>query len=84
MSCLCGGGSSTLNTGVCEKRTPFTRALAMRPSSRNCNPAPDSVFLSGIIIRKSVCFSTELLSGRLFVIIRYSYPELLSGRVYVV
>ena len=30
-------------TGVCEKNIPFPWALAMRPSSRKCNPAPDLV-----------------------------------------
>ena len=33
----------TTRTGVCEKTTPFACALAMRPSSRNCSPAPDLV-----------------------------------------
>ena len=33
------------NIVVCEQTTPFVRALAMQSSSRNCSPAPDSVFL---------------------------------------
>ena len=27
----------------CEQNSPFLRALAVQPSSRNCSPAPDSV-----------------------------------------
>ena len=43
------------HTGVCKKNNPFTGALAMRPSSRDCNPAPDSVFSK--LISSPVFFS---------------------------
>ena len=42
-----------------NKHYPFTRAVALRPSSRNCNPAPDLVF-SGLI------FQPVFLSGGVF------------------
>ena len=29
------------DTGICEKNTPFRRALALQSSVGNCSPAPD-------------------------------------------
>ena len=47
------------NTGVCEIIMFFTWALAMRPSSRNSNPAPDLVLWRPI-------FQCVLFSGGVF------------------
>ena len=38
-------------TGVCDKSTPFTQALARQPSIRNCSPAPDLAFCEPIFPR---------------------------------
>ena len=39
------------DTGVCENSTPFKRAFALQPSSRNCSPAPDLVVCKPIFQR---------------------------------
>ena len=39
------------DTGVCEKDTPFVRAVALQCSSRNCSPLPDLVYLKLMFTR---------------------------------
>ena len=46
-------GTSAIDTGVCEKNTPFMRASALQASGRNCSPAPDLVFRKVIFPRAS-------------------------------
>ena len=46
-------------TGVCEKNTPFRRALALQSFGRNCYGAPD------LVLRKPI-FLIALFSGGVF------------------
>ena len=46
-------------TVVCESNTSFKRALALRPSSGNCSPAPDLVFYKP-------SFQMDFFSGGVF------------------
>ena len=51
--------SDIIPVSVVNKNTPFMGALGLRPSSRNCNPATDSVLFradvqTGSLIRRSV------------------------------
>ena len=48
-----------MHADVWDKSTPFTRAFTLRPSGRNCNPAPDWVL-------SELMFLPVLLSGGVF------------------
>ena len=54
---------NTCDAGVCERKTPFTRALAVQSSNIDSSPAPDLELFKpnfpGVFFSRGVFFSTD-------------------------